>query len=84
MGVDPAPAMLDLTRATVGPTGGDRLRLIEGTVEDAPLGPFEAATCLLVLGLIADDGSKLRTLETIHRRLEPGAPFVLVGQQGRL
>ena len=80
IGVDPAPAMLELARVTAGPALGDRLRLIEGTVEDAPPGPFDAATCILVLGLLADDGAKRRTLQNVHRRLKPGAPFVLVDQ----
>ena len=80
VGVDPASAMLDLARAVAGPAAGDRMTLIEGTVFDAPLGPFDAATCILVLGLIADDGSKLSTLEEVRRRLKPGAPFILVDQ----
>ena len=80
VGVDPAAAMLDLARATAGSVAGDRLRLIEGTVLDAPEGPFEAATCILVLGLIPDDGSKLATLHEIRLRLNAGAPFVLVDQ----
>ncbi len=80
VGVDPAHAMLDLARAVAGPTAGDRMTLIEGTVVDAPPGPFDAATCILVLGLIPDDGSKLSTLEEVRRRLKLGAPFVLVDQ----
>lgn len=80
VGVDPAPAMLDLARATVGGAAGDRLRLIEGTVVDAPAGPFDAATCLLVLGLVPDDGGKLDLLAQARTRLKPGAPFVLVDQ----
>ena len=80
VGVDPAHAMLDLARAVAGPVAGDRLTLIEGTVLDAPAGPFDAATCILVLGLIADDGGKLAMLEEVRRRLKPDAPFVLVDQ----
>ncbi len=80
VGVDPAGAMLDLARAVAGPAAGDRLTLIEGTVFDAPPGPFDGATCVLVLGLIADDGGKLATLREVHRRLKPGAPFVVVDQ----
>ena len=80
VGVDSAPAMLDLARATAGPAAGDRLQLIEGTVSDAPSGPFDAATCMLVLGLIGDDASKLATLLEVRRRLKPGAPFILVDQ----
>ena len=80
VGVDPAPAMLDLARAVAGGVAGERMTLIEGTIEDAPAGPFDAATCILVLGLIADDGSKLALLEEVRRRLVPGAPFILVDQ----
>ena len=80
VGVDPAKAMLDLARAVAGPVAGNRVALIEGTILDAPSGPFDAATCILVLGLIADDGSKLATLLEAHRRLKPEAPFILVDQ----
>jgi len=80
VGVDPAPAMIDLARTTVGPSASDRMSLIEGTASDAPRGPFDAATCILVLGLIADDGAKRATLREIHRRLKPKAPLVLVDQ----
>lgn len=72
VGVDPAPAMLDLARAVVGPAAAARLTLIEGTVTDAPPGPFDAATCLLVLGLVADDGSKLALLRETRLRLREG------------
>jgi tRNA (cmo5U34)-methyltransferase len=80
IGVDPAPAMLALARTVAGPAAGDRLTLIEGLVTDAPPGPFDAATCILVLGLIPDDGAKRATLDAIRQRLEPGAPFILVDQ----
>ncbi len=80
IGVDPAGAMLDLARTVAGPVAGDRLTLIEGTVADAPAGPFDAATCILVLGLIVDDGGKLALLAEVRRRLKLNAPFILVDQ----
>ena len=40
--------MLDLAYATAGTMAGDRVTLIEGTGDDAPAGPFDAATCILV------------------------------------
>ena len=80
IGVDPASAMLDMARTVAGPVAGDRLTLIEGTVVEAPAGPFDAATCILVLGLIADDGGKLALLDEVRRRLKPDAPFILVDQ----
>ena len=80
VGVDPAGAMLDLARAIAGDAAGDRMTLIKGTVSDAPQGPFDAATCILVLGLVPDDGSKLDLLRQAYQRLKPGAPFILVDQ----
>lgn len=79
-GVDPAAPMIALAHAVAGPIAGDRLTLVEGTVEDAPAGPFDAATCILVLGLIADDGAKRTLLEEVRRRLVPNGPFILVDQ----
>ena len=49
-------------------------------VQDAPAGPFDAATCILVLGLIADDGSKPALVDEVRRQLTPSAPFILVDQ----
>lgn len=79
-GVDPAGAMLDLARDVLGDELCARVEFVEGVAADAPAGPFDAATCVLVLGLIPDDGSKLATLTDIRRRLKPRAPFILVDQ----
>lgn len=76
-GVDPAPKMLNLARVVLGDEINPRVDLIEGGTEAAPPGPFDGATLILVLGLIPDDGSKLKTLQDIRRRLKPGAPFIL-------
>lgn len=42
--------------------------------------PFDAATCILILRLVPDDGAKLELLRQTRRRLKPAAPFVLVDQ----
>jgi tRNA (cmo5U34)-methyltransferase len=74
VGVDPAAEMLRLAERTLGPLAS-RVELIEGYIEDAPAGPFDAATCLLTLHfLTAPD--RQRTVGAIHQRLRPGAPFV--------
>jgi tRNA (cmo5U34)-methyltransferase len=73
-GVDPAPEMLKLARQTLGPLAV-RARLHEGLIDDAPDGPFDAATCLLTLHFLAAD-ERTRTAREIRRRLKPGAPFV--------
>ncbi len=63
-GVDPSPAMLDLARQTLKPFA-DRVDLVQGTIDDAPAGPFDGATCLLTLHHL-DRDERLRTLKDIH------------------
>lgn len=74
-GVDPAPEMLKLAERTLGPLAS-RVALHQGYIEDAPLGPFDGATCLLTLHFV-DFEQRRRTLAEVHRRLAPGAPFVV-------
>lgn len=73
-GVDPAAEMLKLAGQTLGPLGA-RVRLHQGYIEDAPEGPFDAATCLLTLHFLAPE-ERQRTVSEIRRRLKSGAPFV--------
>lgn len=75
-GVDPAGPMLDLARDTMG-EHVSRAELIEGYVEAAPDGPFDAATCLLTLHFLPR-AERVRTIAELHRRLKPGAPLVVV------
>ncbi len=74
-GVDPAPEMLKLARHTLGPSAS-RATLHEGLIDIAPEGPFDAAVCLLTLHFLPAD-ERRRTVIEIHRRLKPGAPFVV-------
>jgi tRNA (cmo5U34)-methyltransferase len=76
-GVDPAPAMLALARRTLAPCL-DRVELLEGTVEHAPAGPYDGATCLLTLHHL-DREERLSTLREIRARLRPGARLVVAG-----
>lgn len=73
-GVDPAPQMLELARAVLGPLAW-RVDLQEGFVEDAPEGPFDGATCVLTFHFVDVEG-RARMLKHIRRRLRPGASFV--------
>lgn len=75
LGVDPSAEMLDLARRTLGPHA-PRADLRLGTIDAAPDGPFDGATCLLTLHFL-DRDERLRTLREIHRRLTPGAALVI-------
>lgn len=73
-GVDPSAPMLDLAARRLGPLSS-RVNLHEGYVQDAPTGPFDAATCLLTFHFVPRE-QRLPMVTEIHRRLKPGAPFV--------
>lgn len=74
VGVDPSEEMLRLAVRTLGALS-PRAELVHGYIEDAPPGPFDAATCLLTLHFL-DAAERRRTASEIRRRLKPGAPFV--------
>src|SRR3546814_2770532 len=73
-GVDPAGPMLDLAAKVMGPNA-HRADLVEGIIDDAPMGPFDGATCLLTLHFL-DREERIRTAAEIRARLRSGAPFV--------
>lgn len=75
LGVDPSAAMLQLAKQVLGPLAS-RVTLTEGTVEDAPLGPFDGATCLLTMHFLPLE-ERRRTAAEVRRRLKPGSPFVV-------
>jgi tRNA (cmo5U34)-methyltransferase len=74
-GVDPSPDMLRLAAEMVEPHAG-RVSLHQGYVDDAPAGPFDAATCILVMHFVPVE-QRLPMLKGIRQRLRPGAPLVL-------
>ena len=74
-GVDPSPAMLDLAREATAPHAR-RVHLVTGTVDHAPPGPFDGATCLLTLHFM-DRVERLHTLREMHRRMRRGARLVV-------
>lgn len=76
---DPAAGMLSVAEERLRAAGlMDRVALYPCIADDLPAGPlFDAATCLLVLHFVPDDGSKLAVLKSVAARLAPGAPLVL-------
>ena len=74
-GVDPSAEMLQLAAKTLGPLAS-RARFTHGLIDDVSGEPFDAATSLLTLHFL-DPKERLRTATEVHRRLKPGAPFVV-------
>ncbi|BAE52890.1 class I SAM-dependent methyltransferase [Paramagnetospirillum magneticum] len=79
VGVDPSKDMLDHAEAKVKEHNlTARVRLYPSKVGDLPkFEPFDAATLLLVMHFLPDDGAKKSLLEEIAAHLKPGAPLVL-------
>ena len=75
--IDPANAMLDQAKTALGEDAG-RVEWIYGKIEDAPNGPYDAATCLLTLHAIPDDGSKLSVVKELRKRMKSGSPLLVV------
>ncbi|WP_431235412.1 class I SAM-dependent methyltransferase [Mycolicibacterium psychrotolerans] len=73
--VDPSAAMLDLAARNLGPYAA-RVRMHHGYIDDAPDGPFAAATSLLTLHFLPPE-LRRETVAQVRRRLAPGAPFVV-------
>lgn len=74
-GIDPSAEMLTLAEQVLGPLGS-RATLHQGYIDQAPMGPFDAATCLLTLHFMTFEERRQTAME-IHRRLKPGAPYVI-------
>ncbi|MFZ4453541.1 class I SAM-dependent methyltransferase [Salibacterium aidingense] len=84
-GVDPSEDMLKTAEEKTRQLDiENRVRLLQGTVDDVPLQnpPFDAASCILVLHFIQDEQEKQNLLTSIRCRLKPEAPFVLVSANG--
>lgn len=75
-GIDPSPEMIEQARLTLADQAR-RVTFHQGTIDDAPLGPFDGATCLLTLHFLPK-AERLRTVQALSHRLRPGAPFVVV------
>ncbi|MCC0809031.1 class I SAM-dependent methyltransferase [Methylobacterium sp. W2] len=75
IGVDPAREMLLQAERTLGSLI-ERVTLVQGYIDDAPAGPFDAAVCLLTLHFL-DAAEREATVNSIRQRMRPGAPFVV-------
>lgn len=75
-GIDPAKPMLHAAEARLGPLI-DRVELHHGFIDNAPAGPFDAATSLLTLHFLEIE-ERIETVSKIAQRLTRGAPLVVV------
>lgn len=82
--VEPSQAMTSMAQEKLKQANLDgRVVFKTGTVDQLPEGEaYDAATLLLVLHFLSDDGAKAALLEAIAERLKPGAPFLMACRFG--
>ncbi|MCW9034635.1 MAG: class I SAM-dependent methyltransferase [Rhodospirillales bacterium] len=83
-GVEPASEMAKAAQERINYAKLEqRVELVKGFVYDLPEGPqFDAATMMLVMHFVADDGGKADLLKSICSRLKPGAPLIFADLNG--
>ena len=83
-GVEPSADMMTIAKSRLKTRGfQEKVNLHQGYVDSLPATKvMDAATLILVMHFIPDDGSKLLLLQNIAKRLQPGATLVLADLHG--
>ncbi|MFT5726567.1 MAG: tRNA (cmo5U34)-methyltransferase [Desulforhopalus sp.] len=82
-GFDPAEKMLSIARCKINAASlQNRISLVQGLIDDVDEKGFDAATSILVMHFLQDDGSKSNFLKGISEKLKAGALIVLVDLEG--
>lgn len=83
-GVDPSTDMMAIAQQQVIENGlGDRVKLHIGFTHELPESElYDAATLMLVMHFVSDNGEKLQLLQSLAQRLKPGATLILADIYG--
>lgn len=83
-GVEPSPEMMAIAKLELSHQQiQERVDLHTGYVDSLPeTEPMDAATLMLVMHFLTDDGAKLQLLKDIAQRLKPGAKLILADLYG--
>lgn len=84
-GFDPAEPMLCIARKKMADASlENKVSLVLGMIDDVTKKDFDAATSILVMQFLPDDGTKLNYLKGIFDKLKPGAFLILVDLEGEV
>jgi len=85
VGVDPSLDMLERARQKIAAAGvGAQVDLYHGTTDGLPTETsFDAATAVLVMHFLSDDGAKADFLQAISQRLRKGGLLLLADMTGQ-
>jgi len=84
-GFDPAEPMLSIAEKKVAAASlENKISLVLGLIDDVTEKDFDAATAILVMHFLPDDGTKFNFLKGIANKLKSGALIVLVDLEGEI
>lgn len=80
LGVDPSSNMLELAQQKIEQHGlSEQVQLFQGYINALNTTPlYDAATCILVMHFVPDDGAKLALLQSIAQRMKSSAALILM------
>ncbi|MCP5004211.1 MAG: class I SAM-dependent methyltransferase [Planctomycetes bacterium] len=82
-GVDPTPEMVQSAKKKISQLGlTNQIEVIEGKVENIEKIDFDAATSILVMQFLKDNGDKEKYLQNISTKLKKGAKLILIDLEG--
>lgn len=85
IGFDPAAPMLSIaTKKVAAASLENKISLVHGLIGDVTESNFDAATSILVMQFLPDDGAKLNFLKGIADKLKTGGMMVLVDLEGEI
>jgi len=83
-GVDPTPEMIQSSKERIEKLGlENRVRIIEGTVENISGENFDAATSILVMQFLKDNGDKEKYLKSIANKLRKEGKIIVIDLEGK-
>ena len=82
-GIDPTPEMVRSAKNKILQLGlTSQIEVIAGKVENIKKNDFDAATSILVMQFLKDNGDKEIYLKNISSKLKKGAKFILIDLEG--
>ncbi len=83
VGVDPTSEMVQSSKNKIEQFEiGNRVKIIKGKVENIEDSNFDAATSILVMQFLKDNGDKEQYLQEISKRLKKGSKIILIDLEG--
>ena len=84
VGVDPTPEMVTSSKNKITQLGlAGKITVVEGSVENIKENNFDAATSILVMQFLKDNGDKENYLKNISGKLKKGGKLIIIDLEGQ-